>query len=566
VIKAQIEKEIHEALKEMGAGEVSFVVERPASMEHGDYATNAALAATKVLKRNPKEIAELLCEQLRGPGADPLTSTGSATGSAPGPLKKVEVAGAGFVNFTLRGNTIKDIVHEAHAKEWGTNDLYKGESVMVEYTDPNPFKEFHIGHLMSNAIGEAIARTLEASGAQVSRANYQGDVGPHVAKALFVLLEKNIENPSIADISKAYVEGATRYEENEKDKWAIDALNKKIYEASDERVNELYKKGRALTLAHFEELYKILDTTFDYYFFESETGPKGLKIVRARPDIFEESEGAIVFKGEKYGLHTRVFVNKLGLPTYEAKDLGLVEQKMMRGASDKYVYITANEQDAYFKVIFEVARLVFPEVASKLVHRSHGMMRFASGKMSSRKGNVVTGETLLMDLKEVAKEKMKEREVSDPEKIAQQVAVGAIKYVVLRQGSEKDIVFDPEKSLSTEGDSGPYLQYALVRARALLRNAAKAEVIPPEPAGPMPVERLIIHFPDVITHAAKELEPHYVTTYLTELAGAFNSWYASERMIVDGKITTRNVAVIKAIENTLARGLNILGIPTPEEM
>jgi arginyl-tRNA synthetase len=194
------------------------------------------------------------------------------------------------------------------------------------------------------------------------------------------------------------------------------------------------------------------------------------------------------------------------------------------------------------------------------------MMRFASGKMSSRKGNVVTGESLLMDLKEDAKEKMQGREVADAQKVAEQVAVGAIKYVVLKQGSGKDIVFDPEKSLSIEGDSGPYLQYALVRARALLRNAASAEVIQPEPSGPKAVERLIIHFPDVVARAAHELEPHYVTTYLTELASAFNSWYASERMIVDGKITTRNLAVVKAIENTLAVGLSTLGIPAPKEM
>ncbi len=543
VIRESIEKAVTEALAALGATDVSFVVERPGSFEHGDYATNAALALGKLLKKNPKEVAETLKKELEN----------KIEG-----IKKVEVAGAGFVNFTLAGNTIKDIVHEAHEKKWGSNDLYKNKTVMVEYTDPNPFKEFHIGHLMSNAIGESIARVLECSGAKVIRANYQGDVGPHVAKAIWGKMQK----PEMS-WGEVYVYGTEQYETHKEE---IDAINKKVYERSDPEINSLYDLGRKLSLEHFEELYKILGTKFDFYFFESESGPIGLKVVKKHTKVFEESEGAIIFRGEKYGLHTRVFVNKLGLPTYEAKDLGLAELKKDKATFDTSITITASEQTEYFKVVMAALMQVHPEWEGQFTHVSHGMMRFAEGKMSSRKGNVITGESLLIDLKVAAKEKMKERKIEDTEKIAEQVAVGAIKYAVLKQGSGKDIVFDPEKSLSLEGDSGPYVQYALVRARALLRNAASANVISPQPAGPMPVERLIIHFPEVVERAATELEPHYVTTYLTELASTFNSWYASERMIVDGTITSRALAVVKAIENTLAKGLQVLGIPVPEEM
>ena len=555
----------------MGAEGVAFTAERPGSMEHGDYATNAALAAGKFLKKNPKEVAENLKQSLDGKIAG---------------IKKIEIAGAGFINFFLsREAIVEEIQNAATKKEWGTNDIYKGKSVMVEYTGSNPFKQFHIGHLMSNAIGESIARILEQSGAKVSRANYQGDVGPHVAKALFVLLEKNIANPTIEDISKAYVEGASRYEENPADKLAIDELNKKIYEKTDERVNAVYEIGRRLSLQHFEEIYQILGTKFDFYFFESETAQKGLEIVLARPNIFEQSEGATVFHGEKYGLHTRVFVNKLGLPTYEAKDMGLILEKQQRGTSDEYIYITASEQSEYFKVIFEAAKLVFPEIANKLVHRSHGMMRFASGKMASRKGNVVTGESLIMDLMEEAQKKMKGRELKDVHNVAQDVAVGAIKYSVLKQGSGKDIIFDPEKSLSLEGDSGPYVQYAHTRALSLIKASKKASI---ETAGESDfsaaglhgdvsksdspavssravLERLLLHFRDALERSARELEPHYVTTYITELAAAFNSWYASER-IIGGSNPESGVLLAKAIEQTLSKGLQVLGIPAPEEM
>ncbi len=462
MIRAAIETAIKDALRTLGAGEVDFVVERPGDMAHGDYATNAALVAAKILKKNPREVAEDLQKGLDGK----IES-----------VKKIEVAGAGFINFTpSRGSTIKNIVHEAHESGWGSNDLYKNKKVMVEYTDPNPFKEFHIGHLMSNAIGESIARVLEASGAEVTRANYQGDVGVHVAKAIWGKQQK----PECS-WGEAYVYGSDQYDAHKEE---IDALNKIIYDKSDAAVNALYDAGRRESLEHFEEIYKVLGTKFVFYFFESETGPKGLAIVKAHPDIFEQSEGATVFKAEQYGLHTRVFLNSKGLPTYEAKELGLVEAKQEKGAFDLSLTVTANEISEYFKVVRKAAELIFPNLEGKMVARFHGFMRLTSGKMSSRKGNIVTGESLLIDLEGAAKEKMKEREVADAQKVVEQVAVGAIKYTVLKQGSGRDIVFDPEKSLSTEGDSGPYLQYALVRAPRALAQRRERQSSRPGASGP----------------------------------------------------------------------------------
>ena len=233
---------------------------------------------------------------------------------------------------------------------------------------------------------------------------------------------------------------------------------------------------------------------------------------------------------------------------------------------DEYIYITASEQSEYFKVMFLAGKLVFPNIEGKLVHRAHGMMRFAEGKMSSRLGNVVTGESLLMGLTDVAKEKMMGRKVSEPERVAEQVAVGAIKYVVLKQNTGKDIVFDQEKSLSTEGDSGPYLQYAHVRATSLIRVAETAKEVVIEASDVPTLARIVLHYPDAVARAATELEPHHVTTYLTELASAFNSWYAAERAIVDGKISQDTLTLIKAVKNILENGLEVLAISAPEEM
>ncbi|HYF13068.1 MAG TPA: arginine--tRNA ligase [Candidatus Paceibacterota bacterium] len=547
MIRSSIEEAIKSALREIGASEANFVVERPGSFDHGDYASNAALAAAKALKKSPREVAEDLKKILESQNISGI--------------EKIDIAGAGFINYFVSPDAIrKEVSAAAQDDSFGKNRLYAGKKIMVEYTDPNPFKEFHIGHLMSNAIGEAVARALEYSGAEVKRGNYQGDVGPHVAKAVWGKMQK-------PDFSwgEAYVYGSEQYEANKEE---IDAINKKIYEKSDEKINSLYAQGREESLKRFEEIYKALGTTFDFYFFESESGPKGLVAVQARKDIFEESDGAVVYRGEKDGLHTRVFVTKLGLPTYEAKDLGLAEMKKEIWEFDISITITANEQAEYFKVILSALFKIHPEWRGQFKHVSHGMMRFAQGKMSSRKGNIITGESLLEDLREGAREKMKDRQIVDPETIAQNVSVGAIKYAVLKQGSGKDIIFDPEKSLSLEGDSGPYLQYAHTRALSLLREAKKAGIegsMQAAPAQPHTLERLLLHFPNVVERAAQELEPHYITTYLTELAGAFNSWYAQER-VIGGKNEKYGVLLVQAIEKTLAKGLHVLGIPAPEEM
>lgn len=505
------------------AGLQNFVVERPRDLSHGDYSTNAAL----VNKLDANELAEKL--SIEG-------------------VERIEVVGK-FINFHLSRAAL---VPQPVAVE----QLNAGKTILAEYTDPNPFKEFHIGHLMSNAVGESIARVLEASGAKVVRANYQGDVGPHVAKAIWGKMQK--PESSWGD---AYVYGAAQYDAHKDE---IDEINKKVYERSDAAVNALYDQGRTESLEHFERIYKTLGTIFDHYFFESESGPIGLEIIKNHPDLFEESEGAQVY----HGAHTRVFVTQKGLPTYEAKELGLAKLKQEKAPSDIYLTVTANEQKGFFEVVFDAIYKVFPTLVGKLIHRSHGMMRFAEGKMSSRTGNVITGESLLADLTAAAKEKMQGRQLADADKTAEQIAVGAIKYAVLKQGSGKDIVFDPEKSLSLEGDSGLYVQYAHTRALSLLRAAKEAGIEPGQndmPAHATVLERVLIHYPDVVARAAREMEPHYITTYLTELAGAFNSWYAANR-VIGGEYPRYGILLAGAVERTLREGLQVLGIPTPEEM
>lgn len=546
-VKKAIQEALSEALQKCGVATEPHDVplEFPAELSHGDYASGVALKEAKAAGMNPRALAEKV-----------VADIGAIEG-----VSKIEIAGPGFINFHLSPQAVADSLKTASTADmWGANSDLAGKKIMVEYTDPNPFKEFHIGHLMSNAIGESISRLLQFSGAEIKRANYQGDVGPHVAKAMWGKMQK----PELP-WGEAYALGSKEYEANKED---IDAINAHVYARDDEKINELYDAGRKESLEHFEELYKILGTKFDFYFFESETALKGLALVGAHSDIFEKSDGAVVYKGEQDGLHTRVFITSKGLPTYETKELGLAELKNETWPSDISITVTAQEQADYFAVVLAAMKKVFPEIAAKIRHISHGMMRLTTGKMSSRTGDVITGESLLNDLIDQAKIRAAESRAADHDQLAQDVAVAAIKYQILKQASGKDIIFEKERALSLEGDSGPYLQYAHARTRAILEKAKEqgVEAKIEDTATPNELSRSLRRFPEIVERAAEHYEPHILTTYLLEVASAFNSWYAQEQILDGTPAAANKVALTAVVSRTLKNGLWILGIPAPEKM
>lgn len=485
-------------------------------------------------------------------------------------IKHLELANERFINIYLSEQFFAEAVAEINneAENFGKTSLLEDQKIMVEYTDPNPFKEFHIGHLMSNSIGEAVARIIEANGAQIKRANWQGDVGMHIANAIWGKMQK----PELS-WGEAYAYGAQKYEDNKDE---ITSINKKIYERSDTEVNNLYDLGRKESLEKFEELYKKLGTKFDHYFFESKEGVEGKQIVETHLEdgIFEKSDGATIFPGEKYGLHTRVFINSNGLPTYEAKEMGLNKKKFeVEPDLNKSIIITGNEIKEYFKVLLKAISLIFPIIAEKTVHLPHGMLRLPSGKMSSRTGEVITAENLIDQVKEKVLEKIKEREFSDSERseVAEMVAIGAIKYSILRQAIGGDIVFDFDKSISFEGDSGPYLQYSYVRAKSVLEKAKsflQDKIARPKTFEITEIEKLLYRFPEVLERAGREYAPHHLVTYLTELASAFNSFYGNEKIIDenDPAGSAYKLALTSATAHTLKNGLHLLGIKVPERM
>lgn len=478
-------------------------------------------------------------------------------------ISKIEVAGNGFINITLSRGEVSLAVVEADAKgsEWGRGSSGKDFRTIVEYSNPNAFKEMHIGHLVGTIIGEAVSRLVENTGAMVARDTFGGDIGPNVAKALWGLRKNGIMDPTSAqEIGAAYAEGSSAYENDPVAKEEIDALNQAIYAAADRELMELWRKGRDVSVGEFRRIWKLLGTHFDFEFFDSDTTEIGLRVVRdgLNKGIFEKSDGAIIYNGEKKGVHTMVFITARDTPTYEAKDIGLAFLKEERWPSDKSIVITGNEQAGRFKTVLAALGEINKGLADKTENLTTGFLKLASGKMSSREGNVITADEFIREVIAKAIEKN-----ADP-LIAEQVAIGAIKYMVLRQFRGSDIIFDQEKSLSLEGDSGPYLQYALVRAKSVLAQASNggASDAPPEP---YKIERIILHFSEVAERAAHFYAPNLLVNYLTELAGEWNSFYAQER-IIGGDHEAHKLLVARAFVQTMTNGLTLLGIPTPEKM
>src|SRR3989338_7849150 len=501
-VKAEIISILRQSLAEFTKEEINFLVEEPENENFGDYFSNAALAfwANKESRiknqkwKSPLELAQKIVNSIIHDSKFMIH------------FDRVEAVKPGFINFYLSqeyliaqlslvsGKTLLRYVHE-------TERSFAGRRIMVEFTDPNPFKEFHIGHLYSNTVGESVSRLLEAMGANVKRANYQGDVGMHVAKAIYgifhlchaefisasQILENNILkqfqddtlNKRIKFLGEAYAFGAKVYEEDEKAKREIEQLNKKIYD-KDPDLMPLYEKGRQWSLEYFETIYKRLGTKFDFYYFESEVGVDGFKLVKEylKKGVFTESQNAVIFPGEKYKLHNRVFINSLGLPTYEAKELGLALRKYRDFNYDTSIVITGNEIIGYFKVLLAALNKINPDLASKTKHLPHCMVRLPTGKMSSRSGNIITGEWLLDETKRLLKEKFSDMD----EETLEKVAVGSVKYALLKSSIGHDVEFDFEESINLQGNSGPYIQYAYARTQSVL-NKCHSELVSESPAG-----------------------------------------------------------------------------------
>jgi arginyl-tRNA synthetase len=552
-MRQELEALLLQACTELFGTQLDAELTRP-DEQFGDYATNLALRLAKPTGQNPRAIAEQLQKYMAGYDVES------------------SVAGPGFLNIHLSDASLL-----AALTNPVTTQTRAGQKVLVEYSDPNPLKPLHAGHLYTTLVGDAIARLVERSGAETIRLNYGGDVGLHVGKSLWAIMrELGGENPDkLADIAPderpawlgaRYVEGNNAYEDDEAAKAEIIAVNKKVYrlhEAGDHDspFAQVYWTVRGWSYDYFSELYKQLGVaSFDRFIPESEVTALGLATVKEHTgSVYQESDGAVVFKGDDHGLHTRVFINSEGLPTYEAKEVGLLETKWKDYTFDRSIVITANEQAQYMQVVLKSIEQFQPEPIARTKHLTHGVVKLAGGvKMSSRKGNIVAA----LDILEAAREAGTKSGRGNDES----VTLAAVKYAFLKNRIGADVVYDPAESVALEGNSGPYLQYAHARARSILRKAESAQgSLDNLTEGERTLVRKITEYSEVVELAARELLPHHICTYLYELAQEFNRFYEGNRVIGDDREAAR-LQLVTCYADTLKDGLNLLGITAPESM
>lgn len=566
-----------------------------------DMASNVAMILAGKLKRASLEVGEeILAEILKGDG---VYRQGEMRGGKLGEYE-VWLAKPGFLNFKVSDAEFLEKVGRMGQKlpkgeELVGCDDYAGKQVITEFSDPNPFKVLHVGHLYTSVVGEAISRLFELAGAEVHRVNFGGDVGMHAAKTMYELMRRREEFEAVREesaevraefMAKCYVAGAQVFETDEIEKAKITDLNREIYELVEkgEKESELakvYWEARKWSYEYFEDFYEKIGVKFEKFYPESSVAGKGLAVVKQglADGVYEESEGAVVFSGEKYGLHTRVFINQMGLPTYEAKDVGLSFTKWEDYHFDESVIITGNDIIDYMKVVLASIGKIEKKLAERTVHLTHGNVRLPGNeKMSSRKGNFLKATGVIEGVREVMEKKYG--------KVDQRVVLGAVKYAFLKYKMGGNIIFDVEESVSMTGNSGPYLQYATVRGKKILEkcggcgcgcgdpecdfgglccNGEKKVLLDLTEWNICCAERGLVkkvaEYEGVVREAVLEKAPHKICGYLYELAQEFSRFY--EKVVVCGSEFEKERAVlVRAYVRVMEHGLGILGIEVPEEM
>ncbi len=535
----------------------------PPEAEMGDFAV-PCFFLSKLLRRSPSQIAIDLASKIHPAGL----------------VMSVKNDGP-YLNFFINQSILaKQVLKEINkrADKYGQLNLGK-DRIMLEYSQPNTHKEFHIGHMRNAILGSALIRLLGAVGYKVMPVNYIGDVGAHVAKCLWALEKFHAENKLPENkgkyLGQIYTEAVKKTEVSKKNKKEADEVLQKL-EADDKKWTALWKKTRKWSLDEFDQIYKILDCKFDQVFYESEVANLGKEIVAdlLKKGIAEISEGAVIINLEKYNLKNFLLLKSDGSSLYSTKDIALAQEKFKKYKIDKSIIITDSRQSFYFSQLFKT--LAIMGFDKEMIHIPYEFVTLKAGAMSSRSGNVVLFEDFYHQVVGQATHETKKRHPDWSEKKIQdtsrKIALSAIKFNMLKTGNDNIITFDIDEALSFDGFSGPYLQYTCSRISSVLKKAKSKGGIDVEydKLNTVIEKELmlkLIDYPNVIEVAAKNFQPSELTRYLFELAKLFSNFYQTMPILNSDDGTKKaRLSLIFAVKQTIANGLGILGIETMDEM
>jgi len=601
MLKERLIIALESAIKSAFPKNVSALIEYPSNPDHGDYSCPIALQLSKIVKKPPREVGETIVKHL--PTLDFVD--------------RVEIAGPGFINFHIKPeylvqnlNTILD-----QADRYGTNTLGKGIKIMVEYSSPNTNKPLHLGHARNDFLGMAVANLLQANGYEVVKTQNANNRGVHICKSMLAYeLFGHNETPESTGKKGDHFVGDyyVRYaKELEKDPSLEEKVNVmlKQWEEKDPHVRELWKKMEKWVWKGINETYDRIGAKFDFSTFESDMSEGGRKLVEKALEQGRAKRiegGAIVINLKDCGLGDsetgyKVLIKSNGTTIYMTQDIQLAVGRMQNDPSlDRIIYVVGNEQDYHFKVLFEVLKRFGYEWATQCYHLSYGMIDLPSGKMKSREGTTVDIDNLLDELEALVEKELDEREMpykgKERKHLAQAIALGALKYFILKVDSRMTMLYDPVASIDFQGNTGPYLQYTYARLKSILRKQTRseAECAPPtheakrsalfssSPPAFSPREvmknlgepevlailRKLQLYPEIVVSAGNSYHIHLVANYLNELAQLLNGFYVQFPVLegVTPEVRAARLHLVTACAQVLKNGLALMGIEAVERM
>ena len=552
--------------------ELANLLAVPPDPKLGDY----AFPCFK-LGKNPKEEAEKLKGKIKLPEF----------------AAKVEVAGP-YLNFFIKPTSMaKETLSSIYrqAKKYGQPTKYKGKRIVIEYCGPNTNKPLHLGHLRNMALGNSVCRILSFVGNEVHPVNIINDRGIHICQSMLAYQKwghaKEPDKKGDHFVGDFYVMFAKHAKESEKQAEILKNEAQELllrWERNDKETRTLWKKMNSWVLTGFAKTYQRFGVSFEKEYFESEYYMHGKELVQEgfKKWIFlkDPKNGAIVAPLQQFKLPDKVLLRGDDTSIYITQDMYLATMRYREFKFQQMMYVVASEQRLHFQQLFKILELLGKDYAKEMYHLSYGLVNLPTGRMKSREGTVVDADDIMDEVAEMARVEITKRHPQLPEKEvterADQIALAAIKFFMLKTDADKDIVYNPEESLSFEGETGPYLQYTYVRTCSLLRKAKKEHHL--QPTYPVNFEvftveeelkilRLLATFPETILKTAEMKKPHLLGTYLITLAQAFNEFYHKCQVLSEDKNQTKaRLLLVDSVRQVIDNGLNLLGIKAPEEM
>ena len=553
--------------------EVKGLIEIPNDEKMGDYAFPCFRLA-KALRKAPQMIAADIAGRISGNEA----------------FEKVENVNA-YVNFFINraffaGQVIDEVNEKGDA--YGRSDIGKGRKVIVEYSSPNIAKPFHIGHIRSTVIGNAIYKLYDAVGFDVTRINHLGDYGTQFGKMIVAYRKWGSEDELAKDPIKTLLGYYTRFHQEAKDDPSLEDEAREAFvrlEAGEPEEVALWKKFRELSLAEFNRVYDMLGITFDSYAGESFYSDKMPRFIQELKDkgLLIESQGAQIVDLEAYGMSPAMITKSDGSSLYVTRDIAAAVYRKETYDFYKCIYVVASQQNLHFRQWKQVLELMGYEWQKDCIHVPFGLVSLSDGDdikmMSTREGTVVFLEDVLNTAVDKTADIMREKNAQgiDIGEVSKEVGIGAVIFQELSNNRIKDYVFSWDKVLNFDGETGPYVQYTHARASSVLRNAS-AEELAAVSAGDLDwsclesdsayaLVKLLYRVPETVIEAADKYEPSIVTRHLVDIAQAFNKFYHDEHILVDDRNEKlAKLALVLAAKTVIANCLGLLGIKAPERM